>query len=378
RGLVPTSTASAPTPMPILRTEGLDRIDEIDVDERVATVEAGVPLTELHSQLADRGLALAGAFPARWLADLGFPGFAMGTVGGLVCDPRESPCYPSRGRLRDQVLGLEAIRGDGTPFKAGGRVVKNVTGYDLTRLLVGSRGRLGVITRLHLRLESLPDVVVWASLDYPDDATLFSALADVRLSGREPLLLAVDPHARRVLIADAGRREVVYLQLGRLLERLARPVENLIEMSGAMATLDDPGRESAPAGERRAERPATLRIRVRLPFRRWTSLIRALPLTRLDLEWESIHPFAHFGIARVEGEATTARQRFEDLRRVVVGHGGSAVAERWPSGDWNGDPFDDDRPSSAMLLHAIGTAWDPRRVLWGHRAPGETSTEGGS
>ncbi len=354
-----------------ISTRDFDSIDSIDPDERVATVQSGVSLAALHTELTAQRLMFPAAFPAGVLRALDLPGFAEGTIGGLFSDPRESAAFPQRGRVRDHILGVEAIRGDGTPFKAGGRVVKNVTGYDLTRLLCGARGRLGLVTRLHLRLDSLPECVLVSRLGYADDAELFDAIASLRITGREPLILAVHPNGDdssdrwTVVLADAGRRGVAYLQLGRLLERLSRePIGEITELTGEDAA--DPDGDPPHASSSRSSPTLSPRIRIRLPFRRWSGFIRALPLTRLAVVWETIFPFAHFGVARLTGDYPERRRMdLEGVRRLATEHGGSVVLESRPS-DWepNDDPLSDGSAASTILLRQVGQAWDPAGVLW--------------
>lgn len=79
-----------------------------------------------------------------------------GTVGATVATATDGPCAAALGRPRDLVLGVEAVDGRARTLVAGGRVVKNVAGFDLTRALTGSWGTLAVLTRLHLRLRALP------------------------------------------------------------------------------------------------------------------------------------------------------------------------------------------------------------------------------
>lgn len=88
-----------------------------------------------------------------------------GTIGATVATATTGPFAESLGRPRDLVLGLECVDGHGRIIRAGGRVVKNVAGFDLTRLMVGSWGTLGVITEVHLRLRARPAIDVTLLLD---------------------------------------------------------------------------------------------------------------------------------------------------------------------------------------------------------------------
>jgi glycolate oxidase FAD binding subunit len=113
-------------------------------DDLLATVSAGVTLDELNARLARGG---------QWWP-LDPPG--AGTVGATIATGSAGPLAASYGTPRDLVLGLTLVRADGRIVRAGGRVVKNVAGYDMVRLYTGSWGTLGIIAEAHLRLCPLP------------------------------------------------------------------------------------------------------------------------------------------------------------------------------------------------------------------------------
>lgn len=129
-----------------LSTRGLTRIVSISPSDLVATVEAGVPLDALRAELERHRL---------WLA-LDPPGRPDRSIGGVVASGTAGALRHAFGPVRDQVLGCTVATGDGRLVEAGGRVVKNVAGYDLTKLHAGGFGGFGVITGLHLRLRAQP------------------------------------------------------------------------------------------------------------------------------------------------------------------------------------------------------------------------------
>jgi len=137
--------ADAPADL-ALTTRRLDRIPAIEPQDLSATAEAGIGCDILRQQLADRGT---------WLA-LDPPGLAGRTLGSVVATATAGPLRQGFGGVRDHVLGVTFVTGDGRLVQSGGRVMKNVAGYDLTKLEAGGFGAFGVIVLVHLRLRALP------------------------------------------------------------------------------------------------------------------------------------------------------------------------------------------------------------------------------
>ncbi len=137
----------------LLDLTSLDSIVDYPVEDMTVTVEAGVRFERLAEVLR--------ANNQRVPVDVAQPHRA--TVGGAVATNTSGPRRFAHGTWRDYVLGVSAVDGSGRVFKAGGRVVKNVAGYDLGKLLVGSLGTLAVLTQVTLRLKPLPeqDAFVW-------------------------------------------------------------------------------------------------------------------------------------------------------------------------------------------------------------------------
>ena len=129
-----------------LSTAGLARIVHIATTDLVATAEAGVPMAALQEQLRAAGA---------WLA-VDPPGRPDRTLGSVVVTGTSGALRHGYGPVRDHILGGTIVTGEGRVIKAGGSVVKNVAGYDLTKLQVGGFGAFGVVTQLHLRLRAEP------------------------------------------------------------------------------------------------------------------------------------------------------------------------------------------------------------------------------
>lgn len=133
-----------------LRLDGLSGIVEYEPEELVLTVKAGTPLTEVQQLLAQHNQELP--FEPVDLSTILSQPPASGTIGGTLATNLSGPRRLKAGAARDHVLGLEAVSGRGEAFKAGGRVVKNVTGYDLARGFCGSWGTLALATSVTLKV----------------------------------------------------------------------------------------------------------------------------------------------------------------------------------------------------------------------------------
>lgn len=127
---------------------GMREIAHYDAGDLTLSVDAGMPLRELENHLRQKGQFLPLAVPC----------FESTTAGGTIASGIDSVLRHQYGSARDFLIGAEFVDGTGQVCKSGGRVVKNVTGYDLHKLLIGSLGTLGVITRLNFRTFPLPAV----------------------------------------------------------------------------------------------------------------------------------------------------------------------------------------------------------------------------
>jgi len=124
----------------------LNKIVDFPARDLTITVEAGVTIAELQKTLAEEG---------QWLP-IDCPDENAATIGGLIATAWCGPRRYGYGRPRDYVIGIKAIDGAGRPFKGGGRVVKNVAGYDFCKLLTGSLGSLAIIHEITLKTQPLP------------------------------------------------------------------------------------------------------------------------------------------------------------------------------------------------------------------------------
>jgi glycolate oxidase FAD binding subunit len=173
----------------VVSTERLNRIIEHAVGDLTVTVEAGVKLADLQAILQKVGqfLPLEAAYPQE------------ATLGGIVATADSGALRHRYGGIRDMLLGISFIRSDGESAKAGGRVVKNVAGYDLMKLFTGSYGTLGILTEVTFRV-------------YP----ITQASATVVLTGEQEAISA----ATKILLASALTPTAVDLLSTKLVSQL--------------------------------------------------------------------------------------------------------------------------------------------------------------
>ena len=161
----------------VLSTQGLQGILSYEPTELVVTVRAGTPLRELQAVLAEKNQCLPFEPPHF--------GSASATVGGMVASGLSGPARASAGACKDFVLGASVLNGRGELLRFGGQVMKNVAGYDVSRVLAGSWGTLGVITEVSLKVLGFSpcEATVRARLDQAP------ALALLHRWGGQPLPL---------------------------------------------------------------------------------------------------------------------------------------------------------------------------------------------
>jgi glycolate oxidase FAD binding subunit len=164
----------------IVDTRRLDRVLEHAAGDLVVTTQAGVRLNDLADVLATAGQRLA-----LDAADGASAGNSGGTVGGLIATGAAGPLRYRYGSPRDLLIGITVVRADGATAKAGGKVVKNVAGYDLGKLFAGSYGTLGLITEATFRLHPKPETSTWITVectDPPGAAETVRVMADAPLA----------------------------------------------------------------------------------------------------------------------------------------------------------------------------------------------------
>jgi glycolate oxidase FAD binding subunit len=330
----------------VLSTRGLTRLTDVSAADLVATAETGIRWTDLRRGLADHGA---------WLA-YDAPGVDR-TLGSLLATGTAGPLRAGFGLLKDHVLGLSLVTGDGRVVRVGGRVMKNVAGYDVAKLAAGSFGAFGVVTAVHLRLRAVPraDVTLVGSGDR--DGLLDAARA-VLAAGLSPAALElISPRAAGaeswVLAARlVGTDTEVAADRAGVLEAVGIP---LVEHAGGDAAEFWHGLLAGvlepPVTVRLGAVPDGLEDALDLlahhldePVADWISVTTPAGVVRWSGTASASH-LARFRIAAAEHEWPVTVERAPWEIRSQVGHFGAY------------------REGAARIVSGLRTAFDPAGVL---------------
>jgi glycolate oxidase FAD binding subunit len=340
-------------PRLLLSTRALTGVLELDPAEGVLCARAGTPLAVLRDALADTA----------WELPLDPPG-AGTSLGGVLAAGASGPRVTGNGRPRDLVLGLAAVLGDGLPTRCGGRVVKNVTGYDLMKLHVGALGSLGVIESAWLRLRPRPraEHLLSAALEGPDPAA--QALAAARRSSVRAAALIAPSLAAAVEPSRAGSSTWL------LLVELAGEPAGVAEDARALADRHGAG-DASPGALARVRAlqgetfgPAGLHFRLAVLSARLAEAIEPLARAGATLLAYPAAGVLHarFDLDR-EVDAAGLDAAWRAAREAGRAGGGHAVLEAAPAWAKDGRDVFDPPPELAGLARALKQRFDPAGVL---------------
>jgi glycolate oxidase FAD binding subunit len=355
-----------PLDLPRLRVDGLRKIGSYEPEELVMTVDAGTPMAEIEAHLVDNRQQLAFE-PADYGALLGGePGRA--TIGGVLACNLSGPRRIKAGAARDHFLGVQAVTGRGELIKAGGRVVKNVTGYDLCKLLAGSFGTLAVMTEVSVKVLPAAEetlTLLLAGLEPTDAlAVLRTAMASAHdVSGAAYLQAPAAARSAALPIADG----VAALRLegpGASLRHRADALRDLLRVPGAeIGELDTPASQALWREVRDAAllpTPAVL-WRISLPPSAGASLIEALEPS-LRPQWLADWAGGLVWLALEDADLEDAGAA--TIRTALAEHGGHATLIRANAALRSRvDVFQPQPPPLARLSARVKESFDPKRIL---------------
>ena len=325
-----------------------------DPGDLVASVPAGMTLHEVNWQLSQSG---------QWLP-LDPPDADRATIGGIVATNDSGPQRHRYGAPRDLILGVELAMTDGRVAHAGGRVVKNVAGYDLSRLICGSEGRLAVMTSVTFKLAPLAPASATLVIQAADVASLCGMAAAIAAAPSTPSALEIGTHPDRLLVRFDSTASVV--------DRMAAATVALL--AGRDAAVSRASAEEAPAIWDAHERnihggDGTVMKLTLLPSQAATTLAAIAHRAReLKLSWAVSGRIA-LGVfdLRVQGESDALRAMVEEASTLARAGQGRATVRR-------GSPelrhlttsrHGDERLQA--LERAVIQQFDPRGVLSSER-----------
>jgi len=325
----------------VVRTERLARILEYAPADMVIVAEAGVTLAALQREVAQHGqrLAIDPPWPER------------ATIGGLIATGGFGPLRQRYGGIRDLIIGVTLVRADGEIARGGGKVVKNVAGFDLPKVLCGSLGTLGLIAAAAFRLHPRPEVTTTVVVHERTAEAVIALLAAARAAQLEP--------AAAVALRTGARFE-----LGVRFEGFDRGVAHQVARFGELvaasgAATDLAGGDAFWRRHDAIRAAAPLRIRVAaLP----TALpqVAALVAQLGDFAW-----YASLGVGFVCGAGDAGA--IPMARAALVAAGGSLVIEAaagsapgWGRGSI--DPWGPP-PAGFAIMQQLKQRFDPERRM---------------
>jgi glycolate oxidase FAD binding subunit len=293
-------------------TQNLADLHEFSADDMVVTAGAGYSLESLQTTLRERNQFLP----------IDPPDAASATLGGIVATNAYGLWRPLYGTPRDRLIGVRVVMPDGSVVKGGGKVVKNVAGYDLCKLFAGSWGTLGLITEVTFKTNPVPEHREHMVFTSPDAATALKAALAVHTSRLQPAYLTVVTPEPRLCVGLMGNAKAVAWQRSE--------IASLLRAAGLREADGGPTEEELRAFTPSASSPLVASLTVR------TTELLNLVVALADLP---LRVAAHVPTGVVELTCTAEDATPEQLRawfnRVVraVPPGGHAVWPRVPS-DW--------------------------------------------
>ncbi|MDF1587529.1 FAD-binding protein [Marinimicrococcus flavescens] len=346
----------------VLDLSRLSGVDMYEPEELVMSAGAGTPLAEIEAVLAERGQELAFE-PGDW-GSLAGGERGRQSIGGVIACNLAGPRRMKAGAARDHFLGVQCVTGHGQAIKAGGRVVKNVTGYDVCKLLAGSWGTLAALSHVTFKVMPRAETSATLLLGGPDEAGL---LAGLRAAMRTPCevsgaaMLPATAAARSAVGAVAGAgRALGCIRLEGLTASVAYRLDALQRALAApgtdMAVLED-----EPSRTLWAEiRDVALLPRTGALWRLSVAPSRAGELADklAALAPARLHDWSG-GLVWLTPEDGTM-----DMRTALAGHGGHLTLVRAPLAMRAGVPvFEPQPPALRALTERVKKSFDPKGLL---------------
>lgn len=330
----------------VLDVGALSGILKYEPEELVLTARAATPIAGIQAALAEKGQMLAFE-PADWGPLFGNEA-GHATLGGIVATNACGSRRVKAGAVRDSVIGCRFVNGRGEVVKAGGHVIKNVTGFDLPKLMCGAFGTLGVLTEITLRVSPLPERIATVAVT---DCDADTALALLRRAAQLP----VDPTG----VAYVPRAKTAYIRIEGTSAALAEKLKVLREefASQLCATLGDQETAALFADLGNAAMFAEAEALWRLCVAPADAPAAIDTTGALDWYADWAGGLLWLGLP---GDEKTATQ----LRTITSRFGGHATLMRASrEARERLEVFEPESPVRAALTRSVKAAFDPKRVL---------------
>lgn len=223
----------------VLDTSAMAGIIDYQPEELVLTLRAGTPMNVVEAALADARQMLAFEPPSmtRILGEA--KQGVRGTIGGIIAANLSGPRRLTAGAARDFLLGFEAVSGRGELFKSGGKVMKNVTGYDLSKLMCGSFGTLGVMDEITLKTLPAPETSCSLLVGADTFADAVARIASIFASPHEPGAATILPSGiAREEGADSGSPFTAVIRLEGIEASVSDRLGHLLDLTGGEALAE--------------------------------------------------------------------------------------------------------------------------------------------
>jgi glycolate oxidase FAD binding subunit len=352
-----------------LDLSGLVGVSLYEPEELVISLKAGTPMTSVERLLRDHNQMLA--FEPLELGPLHGLMRGRGTVGGMLMANASGPRRIKAGAARDHVLGIKAVSGRGEMFKSGGRVVKNVTGYDLSKTLAGSWGTLAVVTEATFKVLPRPETGVTLVLAGLDDVTAIATLCRVMGTPYDVSGAAHLPDALVAEVPDAaffsGGRAATLIRLEGFKGSVDYRAEKLRDLIGRLGTITQTEAD-ASEGLWRAIRDAEAFGATALPVWRVSVAPNAgPPLVAALRDITSIRYFYDWsgGLVwiEVDDEGPDGLAREIRIAIAAVGGGHATLMRGNPALRAAIAPFEPQPEPLAALARRLKEQFDPRGIL---------------
>ncbi|HEY2418270.1 MAG TPA: FAD-binding oxidoreductase [Steroidobacteraceae bacterium] len=327
----------------VLSTRRLNGVLEHAHGDMTATVQAGCTVAAFNQRLAERGQRLA--------LDPLWPGQA--TIGGILATNDSGAHRATFGTLRDHLIGITVVLADGTIARSGGRVVKNVAGYDLPKLFTGSWGTLGIIVEATFRLYPIARAAQSVRFEVSSMPKLGAVLAAIAEQSNATTAVQIEAGSEgppTVLVLVEGLPEAIEEKVRRVTQAVGCPLAAV-------------GNDAWTAGEQLFADADTWVMRVGLLQTQWPAVCERIAELARSVRWRIVAQAVGVGLLSVAGNEARVREAVEAIRKALKGMGGTLTMLRCPRAAKQSVEVWPDVGDALSLMWRVKEQFDPAGTL---------------